>query len=67
MDIEDDTLRDIVVSVVSVGFFIVAMFIVGSQFESGGITGAGALEMVGVIVLFVLLMTGVGFWLAYQH
>ncbi|WP_423743788.1 transporter (plasmid) [Haladaptatus sp. SPP-AMP-3] len=67
MDIEGDTLRDIVVSVVSVGFFIVAMFIVGSQFEAGGITGAGALEMVGVITLFVLVMTGVGFWLANQY
>jgi hypothetical protein len=52
---------------VSVGVFIVAMFVVGSQFESGGITGTGALEMVGVITLFVLVMTGVGFWLANQH
>ncbi len=67
MDIEGDTFRDIIVSVVSVGFFIVAMFIVGSQFKTGGITGAGALEMVGVIALFVLVMTGVGFWLANQH
>jgi hypothetical protein len=67
MNLEDDTLRDIVVSVVSVGVFIVAMFIVGSQFESGGVTGTGALEIVGVITLFVLVMTGVGFWLANQH
>ncbi|MGA9400214.1 DUF7472 family protein [Haladaptatus sp.] len=67
MELEGETLRDIVVSVVSVGFFIVAMYIVGSQYDTGGITGAGALEIVGVIALFILVMTGVGFWLANQH
>ncbi|WP_227374775.1 DUF7472 family protein [Haladaptatus halobius] len=67
MNIEGETLRDIVVSVASVGLFIVATLIVGIQFDSGGLTSQGALALVGVIVGFVLLMTGVGFWLANQH
>jgi hypothetical protein len=67
MNIEGETLRDIVVSVASVGLFIVATLIVGTQFDSGGLTSQGALALVGVIVGFVLLMTGVGFWLANQH
>ncbi len=67
MNIEGETLRDIVVSVASVGLFIVATLFVGTQFDSGGLTSQGALALVGVIVGFVLLMTGVGFWLAHQH
>ncbi|WP_458185736.1 DUF7472 family protein [Haladaptatus sp. NG-WS-4] len=67
MNLEGETLRDIVVSVGSVGLFILATLIVGSQFDSGGLTEQGALALVGVIVGFVLLMTGVGLWLANQH
>ncbi|WP_458208431.1 DUF7472 family protein [Haladaptatus sp. NG-SE-30] len=67
MNLEGETLRDIVVSVVSVGLFIVATIIVGIQFDNGGLTEQGALALVGVIVGFVVLMTGVGFWLANQH
>ncbi|WP_266078947.1 DUF7472 family protein [Haladaptatus caseinilyticus] len=67
MNIEGEKLRDIVVSVVSVGLFIAVMLVVGSQFDSGGLTEQGALAVVAVMVGFVLLMTGVGLWLANQH
>ena len=67
MDIEGGTLRDIVVSVVSVGLFIAATLVVGNQYDSGGLTEQGALALIAVMVGFILLMTGVGVWLAHQH
>ncbi len=67
MNIEGGTLRDIVVSVVSVGLFIAATLVVGSQFDSGGLTEQGALALIAVMVGFIILMTGVGVWLANQQ
>ncbi|WP_049969465.1 DUF7472 family protein [Haladaptatus cibarius] len=67
MNIEGETIRDIVVSVVSVGLFIAATVFVGTQYDSGGLTEQGALALVAVMVGFVFLMTGVGLWLANQH
>ncbi|WP_435155547.1 DUF7472 family protein [Haladaptatus sp. DFWS20] len=67
MNLEGETLRDIVVSVVSVGLFIAAMLVVGTQFDSGGLTEQGALAVVAVMLGFILLMTAVGLWLANQH
>ncbi|WP_327053366.1 DUF7472 family protein [Halomicrococcus gelatinilyticus] len=67
MNVEGETLRDIVVSVGAVGFFIVGTLVVGSQFDSGGLTEQGALALVAVIVAFILLMTVLGYWLANQH
>ncbi|SIR50098.1 hypothetical protein SAMN05421858_2527 [Haladaptatus litoreus] len=67
MNIEGETIRDIVVSVVSVGLFIAATVFVGTQYDSGGLTEQGALALVAVMVGFVFLMAGVGFWLANQH
>ncbi len=67
MNIEGETLRDIVVSVVSVGLFIASTIVVGTQFDDGGLTEQGALALIAVMVGFVFLMTIVGIWLANQH
>jgi hypothetical protein len=67
MNVEGETLRDIVVSVGAVGFFIAATLFVGTQFDSGGLTEQGALALVAVIVAFILLMTVLGYWLATQN
>ena len=67
MNVEGETLRDIVISVGAVGFFIVATLVVGTQFDSGGLTEQGALALVAVIAVFILVMTGLGFWLANQN
>ncbi|MFC6725556.1 hypothetical protein ACFQE1_14510 [Halobium palmae] len=63
MDIEGETLREIVVSVVAVGLFVAVILAVGTTFGNP-LSGAGGLALVGAIVLFVLLMAGVGFFLS---
>ena len=67
MNVERDTLRDIAISVAAVGFFIAATLVVGMRFDSGGLTEQGALAIVGILVVFVVLMSGIGYWLANQH
>lgn len=64
MDLERRTLIEILVSVVSVGIFVAALIGIGVVFSSDGIGEQGALALIGVIVLFILLMTGIGYWLS---
>lgn len=64
MDVERETVVEVAVSVVSVGLFVVLIVAVGVLFrssEGSGFTDTGALALVGAIVLFVLVMAGVGF------
>jgi hypothetical protein len=62
---ERQTLVEIAVSAGSVGLMIGAMMFVGSTYsENGELTTEGGQVLVGVIVLFVLLMFGVGYGLA---
>jgi hypothetical protein len=67
MNIEQETLRDIAVSVGAVGLFVVQLAFVGTTYGDNGLTETGALAVVGVIVFFVFLMTGIGVWMAYQE
>ena len=68
MVIERETVVEAAVSFVAVLVFIGAVALVGMQFSSNaGLTETGGLAMVGAIVLFVFVMTGVGFWFAYQE
>ena len=65
MDIDAEMRRKIVVSLVAVGFFVA--LIIGIGVVYGGATGFGAtagLALIGSIVLFVLVMAGVGLWLS---
>ncbi len=65
MEIDAEMRRKIVVSLVAVGFFVA--LIVGIGVTYGGPAGFGAtagLALIGSIVLFVLVMAGVGLWLA---
>ena len=64
MEIERRTLVEIVVSVVGVGGFIAAIMVIGALFGNGGLTEQGALALVVSIVLFIVVMTGVGYWLS---
>lgn len=65
MEIERETLVEIVAAVGSVGIFITILLTVGSRFENGGFTGEGAYLLIGSIVFFIVLMAAVGYWLAY--
>ncbi|WP_115863139.1 DUF7472 family protein [Halorussus litoreus] len=67
MAIDQDTLREIVVGVGSVGLFVGLLYWVGTTYGNGGLSETGALAVVGMIVAFVLLMTGVGFWMSRQY
>jgi hypothetical protein len=62
MAIEAEMRRKIVVSVVTVGFFIALIVGLGATFD-GGATGTGGLALVGAITLFILVMGVVGLWL----
>jgi hypothetical protein len=63
MAIEGETLKEIIVSVVAVGFFIALIVAIGAVYGPG-LTGVGGLALVGAIVLFVLAMAVVGFFLS---
>ncbi|WP_276279830.1 DUF7472 family protein [Halorussus caseinilyticus] len=67
MEIDQETRREILVGVVSVGVFIALLMWVGATYGDGSLTQTGAIAAVGVIVVFVLLMAGVGYWMAQQY
>lgn len=67
MEIERETLIEIVVATGAVGLFIAVLLTVGAQFEQGGFTGEGAYLLIGSIAFFVILMAVVGYWLAGQY
>ncbi|PSP55591.1 hypothetical protein BRC82_04745 [Halobacteriales archaeon QS_1_67_19] len=67
MELDQKTRREILVGVGSVGLFVALLAGVGAAYGNGGLTETGALAVVGVIVFFVVLMTGVGYWLAQQY
>jgi peptidoglycan/LPS O-acetylase OafA/YrhL len=68
MEIDRKTAVEIVVSAAAVLFFIGVVFVVGTTYGTNGdISGQGGLAVVGSIVLFVLVMTGVGAWLSRQE
>jgi len=65
--VDKETRREILVGAGSVAVFIALLVGVGMTFGNGGLTQTGALAVVGVIVLFVLLMSGVGLWMSRQY
>lgn len=64
MDVDRETQIEIVVSVVAVGVFIAAVLAIGASLGNGGFDQQGAFALVGLIVGFIALMTGVGYWLS---
>ena len=65
MDLARDELIEIAVSVLWVGLFIAAIVLIGITYtESGELTGQGPLLLIGLIVGFVVVMTGTGYWLS---
>lgn len=63
MAIEGETLKEIIVSVVAVGFFIALIVAIGGVYGPS-LTGTGGLALIGAIVLFVVAMAVVGFLLS---
>lgn len=64
MAIEAEMRRKIIVSIVTVAVFIGIIIGIGVTFNDGGLGSTGGLALIGSIVLFVLLMAGVGVFLS---
>lgn len=67
MQVERETVIETVVSVVGVGLFIGMLVLIGLEFNQNGLTDTGAFAIISAIVLFILLMTGVGYWLSARE
>lgn len=59
MAIEGETLREIIVSVVAVGFFIALIIGIGGVYGPS-LAGMGGLALIGAIILFIVTMAVVG-------
>jgi hypothetical protein len=64
MALEAEMRRKIVVSIVAVAGFIGIIIGIGMTFNDGGLGSTGGLALVASIVLFVLVMAGVGVFLS---
>lgn len=64
MELEEGMVRKIAISVAAVGVFVAAVVGIGSAYNDGGLGSTGGLALVGSIVLFILVMAGVGFVLS---
>jgi len=64
MEIEQDTLVEIGISALGVGLFIVGVVVIGLLYADGGLAGQGAQALIGLMVLFILVMTFAGYWLS---
>ncbi|MEM4782291.1 MAG: hypothetical protein QXG03_12140 [Halalkalicoccus sp.] len=65
MDIERETIVEIVVSVGAVGLFVAVLVGIGDAYNQGGLSADGGLILVGAITAFVVGMSVVGLALAY--
>jgi hypothetical protein len=68
MTIEREAVVEAGISIAAVAVFIVAVVLVGLQFGTSGsaptLTPTGGLGILAAIVFFLIVMTGVGWWLA---
>jgi hypothetical protein len=64
MALEAEMRRKILVSIVTVAVFIAIIIGIGVTFDDGGLGSNGGLALIGSIVLFILLMAGVGVFLS---
>jgi len=68
MDIERETLLQIVISAVAVVFFVAAAaFVSQTYMVDTSIGPTGGVALVGVIGLFIVVMTVAGLWLERQQ
>lgn len=64
MELEEGMVKKIIVSVVAVGVYVAAILGIGVTYNHDGLGGAGGLALVVSIAAFVLVMAGVGLFLA---
>lgn len=64
MEIERETVLEIVVSVGAVLVFVAVMIGIGVTYGGRGMTSQGGVALLAAIAGFILLMTGIGYFLA---
>lgn len=64
MELEEGMGRKIAISVGAVGLFVALVLGIGTTFNDGGLGSTGGLALVGAIIVFILVMAGVGIFLA---
>jgi len=64
MELEEGMVRKIAISVGAVGVFVALVVGIGTMFNDGGLGSTGGLALVASIAAFVLVMAGVGLFLA---
>ena len=64
MELDEGMVRKIAISVGAVGVFVALVVGIGASFDDGGLGSTGGLALVAAMVLFVVVMAGVGLFLA---
>jgi len=64
MALDRETATEVAVSVGGVALFVFALIIVGVLFYHRGFSTTGGLAMVGLMALFVVVFTAIGWWLS---
>ena len=67
MDPDRDTVTEIAVSVAGVLVFIAALVVVGQLFNDGGFSPTGGLALVALVAGFIVVFTGIGWWLSTRE
>jgi len=68
MEIERETIVEAVIALVGVGVFIAITVAAGAMSNGGtGFSETGALTLVGGMIAFVVVMSGIGFYLSTRE
>jgi hypothetical protein len=67
MDLDRDTVTEIIVAVGGVLLFIATLVVVGLTFNDDGFTETGGFVLIGLVAGFILLFTGIGWWLSSRE
>jgi len=68
MEIERETIAQVVISTVAFVTFIAASVVVASTYSTNGaLSQQGGVALVGAIGLFVVVMLGAGLWMERQQ
>lgn len=67
MELDRETVTEIVVSVGGVALFIAALVVVGLTYNQDGFSDEGGLVLIGLVVAFILTFTGIGWWLSSRQ
>jgi hypothetical protein len=64
---ERDTAREIALAVLGVAVFVGGLLVVGSRYDGQGLSGTGSYALVGVLAVFLVVMTLSGYWLSTRE